>query len=129
MNPSTQASLPVAIGLKSPLQEIDAELRRTGVFQYSHEYVKDIHFERYVLPVGLKSVEDVQQFLRDLDTESQQMRNPPSSGCQKAWSARHSLEYKHNELIEPFDWALSAVARARRTHCGCHEVGSFCVTK
>lgn len=126
MGISTASPPHAAVPLQASLQEVDAELRRRGTFQYSHEYVKDHHFRHYVLQPQLSTLEQVEEFLQKLDND-RKARNfsPPFDWvCAKVRSARHSLAYDLASS-EDVEWALHSLARARRTHCSCHETGSF----
>jgi hypothetical protein len=113
------------IGLQSSLQDIDAAMRATGFFWYSHHYLKDCHFKQHVLPLGLHDMEDVQSFLERLDTDSRQQARHLSNGCTKAYVARNWLTSRHRDCTTPLAWAITGLARARRTCCGCHDTGSF----
>lgn len=122
MTPSTALEAPAALSLNSSVSELDAELRRLGVFYYSHHYVKDREFEQYVLTPRLKSLGDVGLLLDSLDIDNQ--KTHWKGGCTKARTARESLKYEQNVTSE-LEWALRALARTRRTCCSCHETGSF----
>lgn len=122
MPPSTALEAPAALSLDSSVSEIDAELRRMGVFYYSHHYVKDREFEQYVLTPRLKSMGDVHLLLDSLDIDNQ--NTDWKGGCTKAITARERLKYDQTVTSE-LSWALHALARTRRTCCGCHETGSF----
>lgn len=125
MNQLYETPVLEGVHLQSTEEELNTAMFRAGLFQYSHEYMKDRHFQRYVLPIGIKTMDNVHQFLEQLDADSRGLRN--ANGCNKAYSARHSLAYQHGPTIDPFDWALSSLARARRTCCGCHHNSSFAV--
>lgn len=122
MPPSTALEAPAALSLNSSVSEVDAELRRLGVFYYSHHYVKDREFELYVLTPLVKSMDDLHRFIDSLDVDNQNFGW--KGGCSKAYAARCSLKYEQTVTAE-LNWALHALARARRTCCGCHETGSF----
>lgn len=122
MHLTTQEVQSFEVGIRSSLREIDTELRRQGLLR-SHEYVRDREFSRHILPLGLKAPSDVYQFLADLDIDNQK-KTFFATGCHKAHGIRAFLKHAP-EGIPEFDWVLVAVARSRRTCCGCHETGSF----
>lgn len=122
---NSSTSIPhAAIALQASNEEIDAELRKRGTFQYSHEYTKDIHFRRFVLEPQLSTMEQVHDLLQKLDDDHKARNFSFGAGCTKAYSARQSLKYTTTFLTD-VEWALTALAKARRTNCGCHQTGSF----
>ena len=118
-----QSSLLQGVNLQSKHEELDAAMRRHRYFTWSHEYLKDLDFVRHILPIGIKSMDDVQTFLEKLDADNQAVSNP--TGCSKAHSARGFLAHEHGLGDDALGWALVSLAHARRTCCGCHETGSF----
>jgi hypothetical protein len=126
MSTSVASTSHAAIASQASLREVDAELRRRGTLQYSHEYVKDLHFQRYVLQPQLSTVAEVEAFLQKLDDDRKARKFSASFDwcCSKVSSARQSLAYVTSQGND-LDWALRSLARARRTNCSCHETGSF----
>lgn len=127
MNQLYETPVLEGVHLQSTEEELDAAMHRAGMFQYSHEYLKDRHFQRYVLPIGIRTMDNVHQFLEKLDADNRGLSN--ATGCHKVSVARSSLAYQHGPTIDPMDWAISSLARARRTCCGCHHTGSFAVSE
>lgn len=115
--------LPVGIGPASSCNELRAEFHRIGLLQHPQARLKDVYFQTYVLPVGLKSMADVKAFVAELDAESR--KHPGTSGCEKAKEARKWNGYLHNPEIPTLTWALRSLAAARATPCLCHELGSY----
>jgi hypothetical protein len=128
MHPTTPAPLPLqtqGIGLQSSQQEIDAAMRATGLLRYSHEYLRDRDFVQHVLPLGISTMGDVHAFIDSLDGNHKKRAFRIGAGCTKAYVVRNWLQSRHRHCLPPLDWALTGLARARRTCCSCHETGSF----
>lgn len=127
MNQASSDILLQGVTLQSSHEELDAAMRKRRYFTWSHEYLKDIHFVRHILPIGIHSMDDVQAFLAKLDADNLAVLNP--TGCAKAHSARGFLAHEHGLGDDALSWALVSLAHARRTCCSCHELGSFRVTE
>lgn len=117
--------LPAQISPTSSLKQLCADLLQAGVLPYPMDRLKDNVFSDYVLPVTLKSMEDVYQFLGQLDTAARRLPGAPKSTCEKADAARYWMHLTHHPDIPELKWALRGLASARGVHCACHEKSSF----
>mgnify|MGYP001573333318 CR=1 FL=1 len=108
-----------ALHLKSTTKELDAALRTTGLFDTYH-YVKDYHFEGYILDRFLVTYKQAKAFMNTLNAERAIMET--GYKCQKAQSAEcwfKNPQWRMNGNV------ATVFAKVRRTHCTCHEVGDF----
>ena len=111
------------VKLNSSVDDVDRALREAGVFRYSHEYVKDKHFERYVITPNVTDLDQAREFLRMLDRDNSELGY---SGCLKAFRVRNWIANRsHDSIIGELEWAVIGLSKARRTCCSCHEIGSF----
>lgn len=104
--------------------EADHLLRSAGYMRGTWDYLKDHHFADFIY-MDITSLEDVEAFLVKLDKDHEDHTEPGPFrwGCAKAKGIRECLAkdfWKENA-----DHLRMAMSRNRRTHCSCHEVGSF----
>lgn len=106
---------------RSGVESFTAALRESGVkLKGFDDYAVDRHFEDY----GFSFLETEEQALSFID----ELRE---SGCNKGRSAksRYDALTETGALLEMgktrLGIAIMALSYARRTHCGCHETGSF----
>lgn len=119
----------MGLTLKSSQPVIDSALRQSNIFRRASEYVKDVHFERYVLAPLIQNDTQLNQFLNELDADSAQ-RDKNSVGCTKASIVRNWIKkYRNDSVFTQFQWAIRGLSRARRTCCSCHQTGSFAESK
>jgi len=121
MNHISQALRGLGISMHSSDSEIRDALQQVRVFRYDFEYVKDFHYQQYIVPLNIQTMEDVHTFLDGLDAVA---REQHSGDCTKAYVARHWLKTEP-ESIDKLRWAAIGLSRARRTNCGCHQNYSF----
>lgn len=124
------------IPIDASLARIDFHLRTHNIFIYSHQYIKDYEFERYVLNT-LTNVGQAIALLLRLDSECKRWGPAWSGGCSKVravWPWYMGTETMWNNP-QRADWKFwwehfrSPLAYARRVCCGCHETGSFARAK
>ena len=125
MKPMQAAASP-AISIYATTEEIEKALRKSGAL-HPWDYLKDRHFLNSVEPLTVQSLEDVDMVVAKLNQDFAQYQKTNSllTGCQKVYTFQQSMAYKRTEQISELSWAMSSLARARRTCCGCHETGSF----
>lgn len=121
MNPNHPALK--ALHLRSSLAEVEAAMKAAGCKSY--EYAKDKHFEQYVLR-DIKTVAQARAFVDLLKADRYAMEGSREFTCQKTWALRnlsgHAKKY-------PYVASAGWLSMARRTHCCCHEVGSFALSR
>jgi hypothetical protein len=118
---------PWQVGLNSPpkpspyMNVADAEkmMKAAGALG-EWDYARDHHFKHWIYE-DLKTPEDVQAFLAQLDKDSDY------TGCIKAREIRSMLASPF--WSENMDRIKSAISSNRRVCCGCHESGSFAKRK
>ena len=94
----------------------EANIRLKGLY----DDTVDLHFEKY----GFSFLETEEQAVAFID-------ELVSNSCSKGCSAKHKFDaFTKSGVLEEvgltrLEIAIKALSSARRTHCGCHETGSF----
>jgi hypothetical protein len=110
----------VKLHLRSSEAEVNAAMKAAGCASY--EYAKDREFEKYVLR-DIHTLEQAKAFIAMLNADCHALGY--THGCQKTWgltSLARDVKKYHNLSL------ASHLSSCRRTHCGCHEVGSFALS-
>jgi hypothetical protein len=121
MNPNHPALK--ALHLRSTLAEVEAAMKAAGCASY--DYAKDKHFEQYVLK-DIKTVAQARAFVDMLKADRYAMEGSREYDCQKTWGLKNLYRYAKKY---PFLGMAGLLSSARRTHCSCHEVGSFALNR
>lgn len=106
---------------------VENALRKAGALHpYDWDYAKDNHFSAYVLG-AIQTADDAEAFIKSLEKAAlRRGAFAPNSTCAKARRARSVLASNTFDFVkDPGDRARCVFSYVRRTHCGCHETGSF----
>ena len=107
--------------IDTPVKEVERVLTEHHAYVGGKLYPVDDDFEYYVLR-SINSVQEALEFCDRLDRESTEFWGRPSV-CTKARVARSWFSGETRTTWEKYPRA--PLGHARRTHCICHEVGSF----
>lgn len=112
----------IALHLRSRVEEVEAAMKAAGAPSY--QYAKDKEFELFVLK-DILTYKQAKAFIDMLNADYNVIY--PYGECQKTWGLLQELRgrQREKEPILPIAWYLSY---HRRTHCSCHEVGSFALS-
>ncbi len=121
----SRLDLPIfkALHFRSTEQDVTAAIRSVG---RSWDYAKDRGFATFVLRDCL-TIEQIEAIIMTLNADAHAMG---ANCCQKTWTIKSFLQHFQKR---PSSWgkdfkSAELVAPARRTCCGCHEVGSFALS-
>jgi hypothetical protein len=116
-----------ALHLRSSVAEIEAAVRSTGLVP-SYWYLKDNDFEDLILR-DIRTPDQVRAVVKMLIADRWAMEGHKEYDCQKTWGILRALR-KDSKRKEGFLWTGPQwqLSYHRRTHCCCHEVGSFALS-
>mgnify|MGYP003645195822 CR=1 FL=1 len=111
------------IDARSDVKEFERHLKQLGLLpRYRHAYATDAEYKAHGFDF-IQSMTDAEDFLNELDT-AVTSHSGDVGPCTKAFVIRQGMTkswYKEDKL----DQFKAVAARARRTCCGCHHVGSY----
>jgi hypothetical protein len=124
---SENAPMTVPADARSTVADFEAYLKSKRILSpYDFAYAKDMHFNYYGFDF-IQSVADVDNFLQELESAP---RSAMSGQCSKLWVIKNYLErYPSNSPEHYVEQFKTIAATARRTNCGCHDTGSYALTK
>lgn len=110
-----------ALHVRSEEKEVTKALKEAGILN-EWGYAKDSEFEQYVLK-DIQTPEQAKAFIAMLNADAHAMGR---RDCTKTWGLKNvKRDFKKYSFLT----IASLLSASRRTHCGCHLVGSFALSE